>query len=666
MAVLQSDFTPDQAMMYSFAPVGLLALAAVLRQDLQLEPTLFDTNHEIVTGRIRLGRSFYENAADRICAHEPNVLGYMTECDSYHHVLQIMEQVKRRRPECVCVLGGPHASAVGRATLARHPFVDAVVVGEGERTLPDLIQAIAAGSDAAPPGVLRSSRLKGVVDGGSRPLAPSLDDLPMPAYDLYEGSAEEEIFIEVGRGCPFKCTFCSTAPFWQRKHRVKSPARVLAEIQKVQQLFQSKRVHFTHDLLTTDERWVKDLCQHLIAAGTPVKWTCSARTDTVDEDLMRVMRAAGCDAIYFGLESGSPRMLREIQKDIPIDESLRILQACRDVGITPNAGFIGGLPTEDWASLRETFEVYERVLSVGTRPTHIFGYSPFVSSSLYGSLSTMTCDGHFLDMPIDDELDEANRAWIKTDPELFGSYFRPNGIPYEELRGVDEFSCLVEPVVLPALALSRASGGMLEVFKRWRQWIARRNIRIGAALHRRHFGSPLNFCEFLIESLRERCPGDVPMLQLAQVTRTSLEVAATWATAPPTRMATHRSVVMPERQDRVQLHDHVQLNTVVATMAIDYDVVPLMEASCADGIELRRAPTYLMWSLTEERRVQLSKIDRFLYAAVERLRRGPQPVASLIVDWAQSGEALDYDHAMSVLTEARALRILETVGAAAN
>src|ERR1043165_5098113 len=120
MAVLQSDFTPDQAMMYSFAPVGLLALAAVLREDLQIDPALFDTNHEIVTGRIRLGKAFYQNAAERICAQEPDVLGYMTECDSYHHVLQIMEQVKRRRPACVCVLGGPHASAVARATLTRH------------------------------------------------------------------------------------------------------------------------------------------------------------------------------------------------------------------------------------------------------------------------------------------------------------------------------------------------------------------------------------------------------------------------------------------------------------------------------------------------------------------------------------------------------------------
>jgi radical SAM superfamily enzyme YgiQ (UPF0313 family) len=665
MAVLQNDFAPVQAMMYSFAPVGLLALASVLRRELRTEPVLFDTNHEIVSGSIVLGTRFYESAADRICAHEPDVVGFMTECDSYHHVLQMLEQVKRRRPDCVTVLGGPHASAVARRTLERRSFIDAIVIGEGERTLPDLIRVLDAGSDAAPPGVLRSGA-KGLVDGGAHPLVPNLDDLPMPAYDLYAGSAEEEIFIEVGRGCPFKCTFCSTAPFWQRKHRVKSPSRILAEIRWVQQLFRSRRVHFTHDLLTTDRRWVADLCQHLIEAGVPVKWTCSARTDTVDAELMRLMAAAGCDAIYFGIESGSPRMLRVIQKDIPLEESLAILRLCREIGITPNAGFIAGLPDEDRASLKATFDGYERALGIGARPTHIFGFSPFASSSVYADLKGLTCDGHFLDMPIHPAVDEANRDLIKSDRDLFGSYFRPNSIPYEQLRGIDEFSCLVEPVVLPALKLARAVGGMLAVFERWREWVADRNARVDPTPHRRCYGSPLNFCEFVIDQLQTLFPADDPMLQLAQVTRTSLEVAGQWATAPPTRMATHRSVAMPQTEARVELSDRLQLNTVVATMRVDYDVVPLIEANAEDGVSVpERMPTCLMWHLTDDRQVRLSRIDPFLYASLQQLRDGPQPVASLVVGWAtEAGERLDCDHALAVLSEARTLRIVDTVAAA--
>src|SRR5947208_2848707 len=88
-AVLQNDFRPDPSVMYSFAPVGLLSLAAMLRESGRNDPVLFDTNLAIVTGDIPLDDNLYRSAAERICEHKPEMLGFMTECDSYHHVLQI-------------------------------------------------------------------------------------------------------------------------------------------------------------------------------------------------------------------------------------------------------------------------------------------------------------------------------------------------------------------------------------------------------------------------------------------------------------------------------------------------------------------------------------------------------------------------------------------------
>lgn len=662
-AVLQSNFAPDPSAMYSFAPVGLLALAAMLRTELDINPVLFDTNRNIANGAIPLNALFYRGAAERICEHEPDMLGFMTECDSYHHVLQIMEQVKRLRPECRCVLGGPHASAVARPTMERHAYIDAVVVGEGEHTLPDLVRAFANGDRQAPAGVLRRGGITGVLDGGARPLASSLDELPIPAYDLYRGDPREEIFIEAGRGCPFQCTFCSTAPFWQRRHRVKSPARLLSEITLVQRLFQSERVHFTHDLLTTDKHWVANLCQALIGAGTPVKWTCSARTDTVDRDLLGLMAAAGCSAIYFGIESGSERVLRDIQKEVPIEHSLDVLRVCRDLGIRPNAGFIVGLPTEDRASLKDTFAAFERALALGTRPTHIFGFCPFASSSMYAGLDALTCDGHFLDIPIDPVVDESNRNLIASDRQLFGSYFRPHvDVAPTRLQGVDEFSCLAEPVAVPLLALSRTVGGMLEVFDRWSAWIEQRNIAAGASPHRRYYGSPLSFCEFLVQELRAISASDDPMLQLAEVMRTSLALAGKWTSAPPTSMATHRSVDIPPVGGAIHLSDELRLNAAVATMRIDYDLVPLLDATPDRAPEPERTPTYLMWDLSDDLRIRLSRVDPVLHNAIGKLQDGPQPVAALVLDSLQEGrEALDYERFMHVLTEAKALGIVRTV-----
>lgn len=661
-AVLQNDFAPAPSAMYTFAPVGLLALAAVLRKAGCGDPVLFDTNLAIINGDIPLDENFYRSAAERICSRDPGILGFMTECDSYHHVLQMIEAVKRLRPDCVCVLGGPHASAVARQTMARRSFVDAIVIGEGERTIVDLINAYASGIPGPVPGTLRRGDKGEILDGGSRPLALQLDDLPIPAYDLYPGSTQEEIFVEAGRGCPFQCSFCSTAPFWKRKHRVKSPQRILEEIQIVQRLYDSKRVHFTHDLLTTDKHWLTRLCQALIAAGAPVKWTCSARTDTVDRELLSLMAHAGCNAIYFGIESGSARVLKDIQKDVPIEHSLAVLRQCRDVGIRPNAGFILGFPTEGRDSVYDTFSSYERALDMGTRPTHLFGFCPFAESSMYPGLKEMTCDGHFVDIPITPAVDKANRDMVASDRDLFGAYFRPRlDVAPFRMSGVDEFSNLVEPVAAAAIRLSRAIGGMAEVFLRWTAWIERTNTAEGKAAHRRYYGTPFDFCDFLVEELRAVLPADDAMLQLAQLTRMSLMLAKRWAGVPATTMATHRSLSMPHIGQPITIEDRVQLTATLATMRLDYDLVPLLEVS-PDAIQApERKTTYLMWELSEGGSIRLSQIDPFLFMALEQLQNGPKPVAELMIEWADTGQALDYERFMNILTEAKSLRLVEAV-----
>jgi radical SAM superfamily enzyme YgiQ (UPF0313 family) len=661
--VLQNDFVPDPSSMYTFAPVGLLALSAVLRQDLSIEPTLFDLNRNIINGSIRLDEGFYRNAAERICEHKPDVLGFMTECDSYHHVLQIGSQVKEFLPQCRFVLGGPHASAVAKSTMERYAFVDAVAIGEGEHSFRDLILAYSNNSDQGVPGVLRRGTDGSIADAGVRPLVPSFEELPIPSYDLYQGNQEEEIFIEAGRGCPFKCTFCSTAPFWGRRHRVKSPTRILQEVRLVQSLFHSRRVHFTHDLLTTDRRWLVDLCQTLIDAGAPVRWTCSARTDTVDRELLAKMAAAGCNAIYFGVESGSKRILREIQKDVPIAQSMEILSVCCDLGITPNAGFIAGFPTEDMDSLSDTFNAFESALRLGTHPTHIFGFCPFVQSSLYKELTSLECHRHFLDIPIHPELDKANRDRIAADPDLFGSYFRPKAEQFGTLLyGIDEFSCLIEPVLLPALELARALGGMFELYVRWISWVEGRNKLIGASPDRRFYGTPLIFCEFITQELRKLLRPDHYLVELANVIHTSLEVSQQWSSMPPTAMASYRSVGMPKMDRRIGLSDHVRLNTSVATMHLTHDLTALLDASPRNAKEPEKKETYLMWHLAANGSIQLSEVDSFLHTVVGKLREGSQPVAALMVEWVQNNRnALDYERLTNVLTEARELDIVETI-----
>src|SRR6266849_6136742 len=141
-AVLQSDFQVDQSVMNTFIPIGLLSLIPSVRLALGIDPVLYDLNRRILDSTIQLGPRFYENASAMLCSRNPDLIGFMTESDSYHHVLQICMRIKKMLPGCLIVLGGPHASAVSTTTLQKYSCIDFIVQGEGEVTFTELLKSI--------------------------------------------------------------------------------------------------------------------------------------------------------------------------------------------------------------------------------------------------------------------------------------------------------------------------------------------------------------------------------------------------------------------------------------------------------------------------------------------------------------------------------------------
>src|SRR5262249_8992500 len=120
--------------------------------------------------------------------------------------------------------------------------------------------------------------------------------------------------LELGRGCPFSCTFCSTNDFFRRRFRLKSPAHMIAEMRRVKETYGIDSFELVHDMFTVDRKRVVEFCEALIASQEEFTWGCSARTDCVDEELIAFMARAGCRGIFFGIETGSRRMQRIIDK----------------------------------------------------------------------------------------------------------------------------------------------------------------------------------------------------------------------------------------------------------------------------------------------------------------------------------------------------------------
>lgn len=640
-AVLESDFVPRNDLMYNFAPLCLLMLCAVLREKNRETPFIFDINHNINNGVIKNDDTFYDSAASAICKECPDVLGFMTECDSYHHVLQICKKVKALHPECYIILGGPHATAVADKTMERWECIDCIVLGEGEVTFVELILQLETKNTRDPiAGTIRRNANGEIIKGTNRSLIDSLDTLPFPAYDLYTSVAGEELFVEVGRGCPFHCTFCSTSPFWQRKHRVKSPQRIVAELAYISQSHLLNRVHFTHDLFTTNEAWVRAVCKALIQAKNTIKWTCSSRIDTISEDLIQLMSAAGCNAIYFGVESGSERILQLIEKKIPFSDTLNIISLCNKYNIIPNAGLILGFPFEDDKSLSDTFIAYLQMIKAGARPIHLFSLCPFAQSSLYGSLREMECTGHFLDIPLSKTLDKKNRELVAGDNELFGSYFKPvlADIPRLQskmLTAVDEFSILVDSLRLASVKIAEKIGGMKELFFQWISYISHKNEQAGLAEFRKYFGSPVDFCNFLLTLITEHAELFESYIEsLVSVAKKNFEISSRLSWMPPVSMATYRSKVIPKSLTEIDFSSRINAGDIIDTLQIDYDITGwLYTSEIPETISPAKQKINLVWQRTGNGNISLITVNDFIYHIIISASERVFSVEKAITDW---------------------------------
>lgn len=668
-SVLEADFKPRNDLMYTFAPLGILMLCAMLREKIGVTPEIYDINSCINRDEIKNSEKFYDSAADSILKTSPDVLGFMSECDSYHHVLQVCRKVKEKKPSCYIILGGPHATAVAQITMQRWSCIDCIVLGEGEITFTELVVSLIKKEKIIVPGTIMRTECGMVIEGDKRELVDSLDNLPFPAYDLYQPLPGEELFVEAGRGCPFKCTFCSTSPFWQRRHRVKSPKRIVEEINYIQSIHDVRRIHFTHDLFTTNQQWVEEVCYALIEAGIRLKWTCSSRIDTISEPLIALMAKAGCNAIFFGIESGSERVLKIIDKDIPFSKTCEIISLCYKHGISPNGGLILGFPFEDNQSFKDTFRAYMKLMKIGMKPIHIFSYCPFAQSSLYKSLGDMECSGHFLDIPLPSGLDAHNRQLISSDRDLFGSYFRPvlepviSNLKSGMLYAIDEFVLLVDAVRVPSIIMAEELGGMDKLFFKWVEFIARENKKTGKDSNRKYFGNPLDYCGFLLTLSTERNIKKASFVDcLLKVIKRNFEIARSLSYQEGTTMANYRSKTISTTLTEVKYSSRVYADNIVDYMQLEYNIVPILySASLPDDYTPTKEKINLVWQRDDAGNVSLLQVNDFIYQIVSNTSGAEYSVQELLDNWINAqkkNEEVDFSELFNDLRTAQEHKIV--------
>src|SRR5438270_2472656 len=265
------------------APLGVLSLAAVLEQQ-GMKPEVVDLNRLYYDFRRNNAKNEHDFAgfAASYFRDQYDFVGFGSVCSSYPVTLRIACKVKLQQPQAVVAFGGPQASATDVATLESYSPIDLIVRGEAEQTLPQLLEALSQDRPLDDvPGltfrrddrILRTSDAGGITD---------LDSLPFPAFHLLPDMESCRFMpLELGRGCPFSCTFCSTNDFFRRRFRLKSPVRVLQEMREIAQERSIRHFELVHDMFIVDKKRVTAFCEAMIASGEGFTWSCSARTDCV-------------------------------------------------------------------------------------------------------------------------------------------------------------------------------------------------------------------------------------------------------------------------------------------------------------------------------------------------------------------------------------------------
>ncbi|MBW2595355.1 MAG: B12-binding domain-containing radical SAM protein [Deltaproteobacteria bacterium] len=300
-----------------------------------------------------------EKLKKELDAFEPDVVGSTSVTMNFPAAADIIRTAKRHRPSILTIMGGPHVSFAVADTLETYPEIDMLVVGEGEKTIMELVpHMIERGSWPDIKG-LAFRQGGGIVVTEQRELISDLDSIPMPARHLLPMSRYRALGFPVSiitsRGCPNACIFCQGRRMVGKKVRYRSVEYVMDEIERILS-YGISRINIADDLFTSNKARVREICGEIRRRGLDFKWSAFSRVNTVDSEILELMRDAGCDSVSFGIESGNPEMLKRVKKGITLDQARDAVRMCKEAGILAHASFMVGLPGESPETLRDTLE----------------------------------------------------------------------------------------------------------------------------------------------------------------------------------------------------------------------------------------------------------------------------------------------------------------------
>jgi len=292
---------------------------------------------------------------------QPKHIGITATSHTIATALAIAIACKEALPTCAVTLGGVHPTVIPEETITCDA-VDFVVRGEGEFSYLELV----TGRNIEVIEGLSYKRDGCQFHNPPRARIADLDQLPFPAFHLMPvhkyhptlGTYRQLPAMGVigSRGCPFNCTYCASPAFWGRQVRFRSAGNILEEIALLVKDFGIREIQLLDDTFTVAKNRFREFCALLLEADFRITWSCNSRVDSVDNELLKLMKAAGCHSISYGIESADEEMLERIKKRISLDQARTAIALTKKHGITCRASFMFGNPGETLETMQKSVQ----------------------------------------------------------------------------------------------------------------------------------------------------------------------------------------------------------------------------------------------------------------------------------------------------------------------
>ncbi len=363
-------------------PQGLLSIAAWLLRD----------GHDVfVYDCLGPGAPLeIDRQAKDILSFEPHMVGFSATTSSFPDAADLAERIKAQRADVITVCGGVHVSALKEKLLPDYPAFDFLAVGEGELTMSELAAGI---NPAAVSGVIYRQGAQ-VMASPPRIQIADLDDLPFPAYEklrgfprhyhlpLFSYTQTPGATMITSRGCLFQCSYCDRSVF-QKGFRYNSASYIYDHMKYLRDRFGVRHVNIYDDLFTANRKRIVELCERLARKPLGMNFNCAVRAGHTDDELLSLLKDAGCLMVSLGIESADPDMLLRHKSGVSLDLVRDTIRRIQRAGLRAKGLFMMGLPGETEQSIRRTSDF---ILSLGLDDMNMAKFTPFPGAPLWATI----------------------------------------------------------------------------------------------------------------------------------------------------------------------------------------------------------------------------------------------------------------------------------------